>query len=91
MTDGFEVMVEINTSGNVTSIAEKTRTKKRQPEQKAEANDVGGADGVNAAANTGVVAKRTRIKGKLSPMMAMLVDIFTEIGSQLGTANVVVW
>ena len=90
MTDG-QVVDGTNASENIMAVAEKTTTKKRKSKRKADADDVGGVDGANATANTGVVAKRTRIKGKLSLMMTMPVDIFTEVGGQFGTANVVVW
>ena len=88
-TDGH-AMDGTNASENITAKAEKTTVKKRQPKRKAAADDVDGADGTNATSNSGVVAKRTRIKGKLSLMMTMPVDIFTEVGGQSSTANVVV-
>ena len=90
MTDG-QVVDVTNASEKITAKAEKTTVKKRQPKRKAAAADVDGADGASVMSNSGVVAKRTRIKGKLSLMMTMPVDIFTEVGGQPSTANVVVW
>ena len=71
LTDGHAVD-GTDASGNITAKAEKTTVKKRQPKRKAAAADVDGADGTNAMSNYGIVAKRTRIKGKLSLMMEHL-------------------